>query len=221
MFTIYKITNTINNFFYIGYTSQLVEKRWRQHCTNGSVKMPIYNAICKYSSENFVVETVETYSNKSEATTREIELIEKLRPQYNIHPGGTGGPMYGPMNGMYGKKHSDEWKKNKSNQMTGPNNPIYGKPRPECVKRKISESKKGKPSSRKGAKAHPNSVEAASKPKTESMKQKLRNTYSVDGMVVTNAKQYCAEMGYNYILFTQAAVRNKIYKGHIISRIAA
>ena len=217
MFKIYKIINIINGNFYIGYTKQPLQTRLNQHCKS---KMVISRAIQKYGINNFTIELIEQFDTKFEATQKEIELIEQLKPVYNVHQGGTGGAMYGHLNGMTGKEHTDQWKLNKSLQMTGENNPMFGRSHSNETKQKISESKTGLVSSLKGSKLSESHKDKMRKPKSEDHKQKLRFTYFVDGVIVDNAKQYCIEHGYNYIRFTQAAKNGKPYKGHII-RIAA
>lgn len=41
---------------------------------------------------------------------------------------GKNNPMYGTLGGMYGKKHTEEWKQAASIRYSGKNNPMYGKP---------------------------------------------------------------------------------------------
>jgi group I intron endonuclease len=50
----------------------------------------------------------------------------------------------GEKNGMYGKTHSDEYKKYLSENMKGEKNPFYGKTHTEETKEKISKSNKGR-----------------------------------------------------------------------------
>ena len=48
---IYKITNTLNNKKYIGFTSKSIEERWRQHLHQALIqntKTHFYNAIRKH-----------------------------------------------------------------------------------------------------------------------------------------------------------------------------
>lgn len=213
MFKVYKITNNVNGKFYIGYTKLSLQDRWRRHCSSGSRKMLIFRAIEKYGVESFSIELLAELTTKHDAVKKEIELIETLKPDYNIHFGGTGGPMYGPMNGMYGKKHTDQWKASKSKQMQGINNPMYGKRHTEEVRKRLSSLKKGSIPHNKGKPMPEYLKENMRKPKSEAHKQKLRKTYVVDGEIVYNAKLFCEERGYNYICFTQAAKRNKPYKG--------
>jgi hypothetical protein len=88
----------------------------------------------KYGPQNFMIEELNSFDTKDEATSYEIKMISEHSPEYNIHPGGIGGSMYGAMNGMYGKKHTDEWKKMKSVSMIGDKNPMYGKTHSQEVK---------------------------------------------------------------------------------------
>lgn len=215
MYKIYKITNLINNHFYIGYTKQTIEKRFNQHCKSSSFKMVICKAIKKYGVENFQVQLIEQFDNRADAINKEIQLIEIMKPEYNIHCGGTGGPMYGPMNGMYGKKHTDKWKTHKSLMCSGEKNPMFGRSHSEEAKQKISASRKRKPT-RLGQSLSEEHKQKLRVPKSELTKQKMRNTYLVNGIVINNAKQYCIENNLNYVCFTQAAKKQKPYKGMII-----
>ena len=64
MFTVYKITNKINQKCYIG-SSIRVNKRWQQHINdannpnNEKYNYPLYQAFRKYGIENFTFEIVE------------------------------------------------------------------------------------------------------------------------------------------------------------------
>jgi len=218
MFKVYKITNLINNKIYIGYTHLDLEHRFRLHVTSGSKKMVIYNAIEKYGKENFKIEIVECFDSKKEAVEKEILLIEQLKPEYNIHFGGTGGPMFGKMNGMYGKKHTEQWKKMMSDKMSGSSNPMYGKSHSEEVKKIISDKTKGRvPWNKNKTNIFSEEVlQKLKKPKTDEHKQKLRKKYIIDGNYVDNIKKWCDDNGHNYIVATQAAKNRKTYKGHDI-----
>ena len=66
---IYKITNLINQYLYIGQTVNTIEYRWKEHintCFNSlskSYNYLIYKAIRKYGIENFKIEQVEECDN--------------------------------------------------------------------------------------------------------------------------------------------------------------
>ena len=90
---IYKITNVITNDFYIGKTTQSINKRWTQHkcgaklCKKYNTNNRFYNAIRKYDSVNFVVELLEEVE-LLQIDEREIYWITFLNPKYNTSPGG-------------------------------------------------------------------------------------------------------------------------------------
>lgn len=93
LYTIYKITNLINNKIYIG-----------KHQTNnldddylGSGKM-LQRALKKYGKENFKREILFTFSSEQEMNQKEAELVTEdfcaREDTYNICPGGQGGWGY-------------------------------------------------------------------------------------------------------------------------------
>lgn len=102
-YTIYKITNTINNKFYIG-----------KHQTNNvndsymGSGTAIKDAIKKYGKENFIKEILFVFDNEQDMNKKEKELItEELvsNPNcYNVGIGGEGGPHF------KGRTHTDETK---------------------------------------------------------------------------------------------------------------
>lgn len=102
-YTIYKITNTINNKFYIG-----------KHQTNNindsymGSGIAIVKAIKKYGKENFTKEILFVFDNEQDMNKKEKELItEELVSDpncYNIGVGGEGGPQF------KGKHHTDKTK---------------------------------------------------------------------------------------------------------------
>lgn len=102
---IYKITNVINNNFYIGKTTRNLEKRFKEHLRLDHVnKMPINNAMLKYGKENFIIEKLDVATNKEELNNKEKYYIELLKPHYNCTKGGDGGNLF------EGHKHTSESK---------------------------------------------------------------------------------------------------------------
>lgn len=106
-YTVYKITNLINNKEYIGY-----------HQTNnlddgymGSGKL-IKRAVKKYGIENFQKEYISIFDNREDAESLEAILVSEeysLREDtYNICLGGNVRIMMGKNNPWYGKKHKQE-----------------------------------------------------------------------------------------------------------------
>lgn len=90
---IYKITNKINGKIYIGQTTQSLEIRWRQHCTDKrSGCRSLRNAIKKYNKENFNLKTIAECKSLDEMNQLEPYYIKKfdtLSPSgYNLRTGG-------------------------------------------------------------------------------------------------------------------------------------
>ena len=82
---IYKITNLINNKFYIG-SSKNIESRWAYHKakfkSNEETSNKLYSDFKKFGLENFKFEILEKCS--SNIKEKEQEYIDKLKPHYNI-----------------------------------------------------------------------------------------------------------------------------------------
>jgi len=220
-YKIYKIINKINNHFYIGYTKLELQKRFNLHVNSKTKKMPVVSAIKKYGKENFNIELLYDFDNKEDAIKCEIKLIEELKPNYNIHFGGTGGPMYGPMNGMYGKKHTEEWIKNKRKSMLGKNNPMFNKTHTDDVKNKLSELKKGNIPWNKNKKNVYNTetLQKMKKPKSEIHKNKLKKEYqfiSPDGEIINvfGLTEFCKKNNLNKGAMSElSSGKRNVYKG--------
>jgi group I intron endonuclease len=92
MYNIYKITNTINDKFYIGVTKS--KYRFSQHMSSafrGEKNTPLYNSIRKYGRDNFKYEILESGNDYEYGwQVREPYYIKKLKPQYNLTSGGDG-----------------------------------------------------------------------------------------------------------------------------------
>lgn len=90
---IYKATNLINGKYYIGKTTQSLEKRINQH-KGSSIKGKFsifYSAIRKYGIENFKWEILAKCTNIETLNKLEIYFISKNIEGYNIGKGGNGG----------------------------------------------------------------------------------------------------------------------------------
>lgn len=96
---IYKVTNNITGFVYIGKTKNDLETRWKQHCRdarcrNDEVKHKFQYAILEYGSENFTVEQIDVAATKEEANLKEtywIRHYDSIKNGYNTSPGGKNG----------------------------------------------------------------------------------------------------------------------------------
>jgi len=97
MIGIYKITNKINNKFYIGMAED-IEKRWIRHknLDNHSC-IKLHRAMKKYGVENFIFEIIEECSSQIIAWEKERFWIKELKARelgYNINEGGHGGDTF-------------------------------------------------------------------------------------------------------------------------------
>jgi len=220
-YKIYEIINAINGHNYIGYTKLSLEKRFKLHINSKTKSMPIVDAIRKYGYNNFKIKLLGDFDTKDEATNHEILLIEERKPYYNIHSGGTGGSFYGPMNGMFGKKHTNEWLKNKSKSMLGENNPMWKKTHTDDVKKVLSQLKMGNTPWNKGKTGvySKETIDKFKKPKSEQHKNKLKKEYifkSPDGQTITvfGLTEFCKENGLNKGAMSEVwSGKRKIYKG--------
>ena len=138
---IYKITNLINHKMYIGYTTQSIEERWKQHQKKAKVftNRYLYDAMNHYGIENFSIEEIEQCDDDSLLKEREIYWIAQLNTYYlddnsqgyNMTRGGDGG------NTWTANPHQEETSKKLSKSLTG-------KKHSEETKKLISKMKKGK-----------------------------------------------------------------------------
>lgn len=162
---IYKITNTVNNKSYIGYTKD-PEKRWKGH-QFGAGSLLVYQAIKKYGINCFKFEVI-----ANETVDKDDEYIVKyntIAPSgYNITKGGSLPPnhkgkthkeIYGRRwkeqvekrtklqleRGGYGPvTHTKATKKKISAAVSGKNNPMYGKKQSEKTKKLIGQANQGR-----------------------------------------------------------------------------
>ena len=141
IYSIYKITNKINNKVYIGFTSTSIQERWYNHIANANsnkrnnkTKSAIQDAILKYGEGSFTIETL--YQSKDKIhTINEMENYfitehNSYIDGYNLTEGGDLPP------GFDGRTHSEETKE-KLRQAN------IGKKHTEETKRKMSITRKG------------------------------------------------------------------------------
>lgn len=115
-----------------------------------------------------------------------------------------------------GQHHTEETKQHMSDMRRGENNGMYGKTHTTESRKSISDKRKQAfADGTLVATKTPLSDEQKEKMRIgrskESSKQKLRNIYEVNGVIVDNAQQYCSENNLNYIRFTQSAKHNIPY----------
>jgi len=158
---IYKITNTVNNKSYIGYTTD-PQERWEGHKHNQGSAL-VFQAIKKYGLDKIEFKVIAEDSVDNEQ--KYIEKYNTIAPNgYNLTEGGNVPPRpWGSYLEMYGNNekakkfsnkqkqaggygpvaHTKATKKKLSIANQGKGNPMYGKKHSKKTLRLISESKKG------------------------------------------------------------------------------
>ncbi len=186
---VYRITNLINDKFYIGKHSHCLSNKYDDYMGGGNL---IVKAIKKYGKESFKKEITSYYKTSSCALIGEgIILTKDIAKQnncYNLKAGGEGGSAAGRKlkdetiikrtKSQKGLKRSEETRKRLglakkgstisektrkkiSDSLKGENNPLYGTSRSEEVRKKIGDAQRGEKSKFYG-KTH-----------TEEMKRKI------------------------------------------------
>jgi len=123
IYSIYKVTNTINNKVYIGFDSNWPTRK-KEHFRESSTSTRIFHkAIRKYGWQNFEWEII--YQSKDRDYT--LNVMEKyFIKEYNSF-GENGYNMTVGGEGTFGFKISDDTRKLLSEKRAGKNNPNYGK----------------------------------------------------------------------------------------------
>jgi len=142
IYTVYQMTNTINNKIYIG-----VHKTTNPNDSYLGSGNAIKSSIKKYGKEHFIKSILFEYDNSKDAYLKESQIVNlKFINQlntYNMCVGGKGSqsgenhPMFGKYqnnNPNYGSKRT----KKQKNNMRGNNNPMFGKIHSNETKQKIS-----------------------------------------------------------------------------------
>lgn len=95
MYTLYQLTNKINGKFYIGYTSETPQERFKKHVRDSKkCDFKFARALKKYGAENFDIKTLAVVETLNEALALEIKIIEDtqaIKRGYNSNQGGRGG----------------------------------------------------------------------------------------------------------------------------------
>ena len=95
---IYCITNLVNQKKYVGKTIYSITERFKEHCRDSKKKRcekrPLYDAMNKYGTENFIVKELEHVVDDNLLSEREIFWIKELQTYgsggYNATKGGGG-----------------------------------------------------------------------------------------------------------------------------------
>lgn len=221
IYSIYKITNTVNDKVYIGKTSKTAEQRFRCHVwshTRSEWKhLKIYRAMTKYGIENFSVETI--YQTKDKQHHNEIEqhfidFFNSIDCGYNTARGGQGGDI-----------RSKEQKEQLSKIMSGEKNPIYkiinndqlfqefkrkvsigtkaGISKSDKAKKAIEKNKERLLNNNPNTSSDPETIKKRVQSTKESGKQKITITPCIiihcgleyKFMTIIAAKKFCKEQG--------------------------
>ena len=145
---IYILTSP-NNKSYVGQSIQ-IENRIPQHKNKDS---HIGRAIKKYGFENFQINIIPIKEEQLDDYEKlYINILDSHKNGYNKTIGGQSeGTRHKKWNdnqimigsGHKGKKHTDEWKREKSIAMSGSNNPFFGKKHPPEILEQIRSKNKG------------------------------------------------------------------------------
>jgi len=180
IYSIYIITNTINNKQYVGWTVKTIEKRFKNHIyiAKCGSKTYLHNALLRYGPENFNIKLLEQVTNIRLAKKREKFYIQKYKTYeigYNLTLGG---------DGTIGIKYTEERKKQMSDsrkgRQTGPGFP----------------SRKGTKHSKESKKKMSKSHRGMKKPWVGERNRKTARTYEIiwpNGIkeIITNLNEFC------------------------------
>ena len=118
IYSIYKITNKVNEKLYIGFTNKIPLKRFQNHCSSAfknNSQYEIHKALRKYGKFNFVFEILyQSYDNKHTLKVVEKHFIREFNSHYQ---NGHGYNMTYGGNGSIGYRHSTETKKKISDKL--------------------------------------------------------------------------------------------------------
>lgn len=143
-FTVYKVTNILNNKFYIGkhQTTDLNDGYM------GSGKL-LKRAIAKYGIENFKKEILFVFDNEADMNNKEKELVTICEQSYNLCPGGNGGFGYINKNRLWNTENHKQAAI--SNALIGSNKASQlSKENKEWNEKRIANIKKNHPSTKDG-----------------------------------------------------------------------
>lgn len=160
IYSIYLITNLINNKKYIGWTSRDPLNRYKEHQRTNKPKNQdrslISYALEKYGVDNFSFQILYQTLDLPHSKLMEQHFVsehDSLTEQwgYNIDKGGNGhkrsaSTIEKHRKKILGRKQTEEHKRKKADAIRGEKNGMYGNkkghPHTEETKRKISESQR-------------------------------------------------------------------------------
>lgn len=203
-YCVYSHTNKINGKKYIGITSQKPEQRWRNG--NGYRNNEyFFRAIEKYGWHNFNHEILYTDLSKEEAERIEVDLICEYKTQQNQH--GYNIEFGGNSTGRIPEETRQKIRE-----------ALNGHACSEETKQKISKSKKGKPSPRKGIKMTEEQIRKNSESHKGLKPWNTGRPWTDEEKAKCNGKQVqCVETGNIYATMHEASKDT----GADVSRICA
>lgn len=160
VFSIYRVTNTINNKKYIGFTASEPKQRFEEHRwqTNPKYKNHSYlhRAMFKHGYVNFKFEVIYQSTDRKHALEMEQAFIAEYdtfgENGYNLTIGGEGTCGYvrsqetieKHRKAITGRKHSEEAKVKIRMAQSGTNHAQYGVAKSQTTKDKIAQAKVGR-----------------------------------------------------------------------------
>lgn len=170
IYSIYKITNKVNNKVYIGFT-QDTERRWKQHINDYvRIKRPLYESMKKHGTDNFIFEVIYQSDNREHTLTIMepyfIDLYDSYNKGYNCNKGGL-------------NTNTDELCKLNSERMKK-ENPMFN----HETRKKVSKSLKGR-------KTGPRTILTKEKIKQGKLGEKNPNYGNPDAAIHLNVKITC------------------------------
>ena len=161
IYTVYKITNKINNKYYIGIHKEEPNEALRKYMGSGTA---IKKAIEDEGVENFHKEILFRYDNREEMIAKEAELVTPQmineNDNYNLQTGGS----HPIMSEAARRRHSEAMsgENNPCFGRTGEKNPMFGRTGEKSprYRKKHSEATRQKQSEAKSGENHPNAKKA-------------------------------------------------------------
>lgn len=149
--SIYKITNKVNHYIYVGSTSRSLEQRFQEHCrksnANKSPNSLFYKDMNTYGPENFEIELLDTCFERHRYILEEYwwkKLYEENYLMYeikmgNAHSHNTKQRLSEIRNFEYRKEfyHSESFKNKISQKTSGECNGMWGKKDEEAINGRI------------------------------------------------------------------------------------
>lgn len=155
IYSIYLITNLVNNKFYVGYTSMEPEERWKLHISASMTnrkskeqKQHIHNAISKYGVDNFRFEVIYQSIEEMHCLQMETYFIKEYNTfnspfGYNHTTGGEDRrrsieTIEKHRAKIKGRPQSEEHKRKKGLAIRGEKNGMYGRKLDKNVAREMA-----------------------------------------------------------------------------------